>query len=54
MAGVGNKESRKAEKVDARRAKLGQALKANLAKRKAQARARLKTATRAAEDGCEG
>jgi hypothetical protein len=54
MAGAGTKETRKAEHGDARRAKLDRALRANLAKRKAQARARLKTATRGAEDGCEG
>jgi hypothetical protein len=52
MAGAGTKETRKAEQGDVRRARLDQALRANLAKRKAQARARLKTATR--DGGCDG
>ncbi|MGH9810037.1 MAG: hypothetical protein ACRD9W_22765 [Terriglobia bacterium] len=54
MAGAGHKEARQAEQADARRVRLDRALKANLAKRKAQARARLKTATTGAEDGREG
>ena len=53
MTGTKREKGRKADKATERRARLGEALRANLFRRKAQASARLKTATPEDEDARE-
>ncbi len=50
MTGGKSEEARKPGKAKERRARLGEALRANLLRRKAQARARLKPATSEADE----
>jgi len=50
MTGGKSEEERKADKAKERRARLGEALRANLLRRKAQSRVRRKTAATEDED----